>query len=656
MKSLFKKTAIFLLILFLLQETVGAATFSITDDPKVISREKWGADESFTLKEETTPPPQAIGPTLADDEEKSDSVQEKDPETKKIITKNSEGKEYFWPLEYAKKIRFVVMHHTAVTNNLDNPIQDIRNIYHSHAVTKGWGDIGYHFLIDKFGNIYEGRKGGKSVIGGHAIPVNKTSIGISLMGNFEENELSPKMLASTISLLAKLAKQYKIKPESKTKYKGKVYDNLHGHKDNSPKIDPGKFFYQKFPYIRRLLSYMLAKKIKEKYSFTEAEGIKLISTETEKSYNFTLKLLNTGRMPWRQNTFLENKDDKNFPVVFAKMAGSYVRTGKIGTFTGKLPKNLPSGMLMPNLTLVANGTVRLKQQMPVPIMVQKSPKKEKPVRVALSFSGEPEIKSESGMYLLQGSKSLKILGKDETAKVSFLGGGKYRVSYADKEMEMSSPPRFKARSNGILTIANFENRPGWNKKLNDNMFRGILEVRRSDKKLTVINELPLEDYLKGIAEISNNDPAEKIKTIIILARSYAKYYRDVGKKFAGKPYDLDDNPDHTQKYVGYGLELRSPNIVKAVKDTSGKIVKYNDKQVITPYFNQSDGRTRSAEEAWGWENAPYLQSVPDEFCGTKKLKGHGVGLSGCGATELAKQGKTAEEIIKYYYKGVEITD
>ena len=56
------------------------------------------------------------------------------------------------------------------------------------------------------------------------------------------------------------------------------------------------------------------------------------------------------------------------------------------------------------------------------------------------------------------------------------------------------------------------------------------------------------------------------------------------QKFPGKPYNLDDNPDHTQKYVGYGLELRSPNITAAVKETAGQIVTYNGKQIITPYF------------------------------------------------------------------------
>ncbi len=77
----------------------------------------------------------------------------------------------------------------------------------------------------------------------------------------------------------------------------------------------------------------------------------------------------------------------------------------------------------------------------------------------------------------------------------------------------------------------------------------------------------------------------------------------------------------------------------------------------TPYFNKSDGRTRSAKEVWGWTNTPYLVSVPDPLCKSEdqKLSGHGVGLSGCGADGAAARGYTAEQILHYYYPGTIIS-
>jgi stage II sporulation protein D len=183
----------------------------------------------------------------------------------------------------------------------------------------------------------------------------------------------------------------------------------------------------------------------------------------------------------------------------------------------------------------------------------------------------------------------------------------------------------------------------------------VLEVRSIEGKTAFINELPIEDYLKGVAEVSNTAPREKQKVLAVLARTYARFYLDpANRKFPGMPYDGSDDPNIFQKYLGYGYELRSPNFASAVTGTQGEVVTYGGQLVKTPYFNQSDGRTRSAKEVWGWDNTPYLQSVPDPFCEGMTLLGHGVGMSGCGSEGAAKAGKTYEEIIKYYYRGVEI--
>lgn len=642
-----------------LSQIAFAKEIEIPRKPKIISRQQWSANEeitfqkttSFSLEEDSSDKNEENG------EEKSETV-EKDPEIERIVEQNEQGRKYIWPLEYAKKIKFIVMHHTGLGNELPaDPRQEMRNIFQSHTVGRQWGDVGYHYVIDRWGNIYEGRKGGEKVIGGHAKPVNKVSVGISLMGNFDEQEIPAKMLASTIALLDQLSRQYKIKPLGSSKYKGKSYKNLHGHSDNSPKKDPGKFFNQKFPFVRELLAYYQNKKTQTaepEYDFAEIGPQQLISVPFNESEKFTIRLKNKGTITWNKNTYLENLNDKTLSTIFAKLQQDEVKPGGLGVFKGEIPKSDVSVMRMPAVSLVINGTIRPQKFIPVPIMAAAQ---EKPVRVALSFKeNKPQIASASGMKMYSGSEFICEFGKNEIVTVAKLKKSRYRMRTNKKKFDLLAPPRFEALNDGILELVNFENRPAWNQKLNDNLFRGIIEIQKVNGKLAIINELPLEDYLKGIAEISNSDPKEKIKTIIILARSYATYYRDVGKKFPGKPYDLDDDPDHTQKYVGYGLEKRAPNIVKAVKETRGQIVLYKGKQIITPYFNQSDGRTRSAQEIWGWKDAPYLQSVPDTFCGATVLKGHGVGLSGCGATALAKQEKTAQEIIKYYYKGIEITD
>ncbi|QQR54804.1 hypothetical protein IPG41_06515 [Candidatus Peregrinibacteria bacterium] len=225
-------------------------------------------------------------------------------------------------------------------------------------------------------------------------------------------------------------------------------------------------------------------------------------------------------------------------------------------------------------------------------------------------------------------------------------------------MDSQKNVRFIPEKEGIMEILTFSQVPAWNTTLNDNRFRGTIEMRQVDKETVLINELALEDYIKGIAEVSNGDNEEKVKTILVLARSYAYYYLTEEDKFPDKPYDLDDDPNSSQKYLGYGFESRSSNVAQAAKDTEGIVVTYKKEVVKTPYFSQSDGKaTKSAKSVWGWTHTPWLVSVPDPYCTTTDgtFKGHGVGLSGCGATGMAELGKDFEEIIKYYYTGVSLS-
>ncbi|HEX7456006.1 MAG TPA: S8 family serine peptidase [Candidatus Nanoarchaeia archaeon] len=88
-----------------------------------------------------------------------------------------------WGPEYVKTKKIIV-HHTVTPQNDADPAATIRAIYYFHAVLRRWGDIGYNFLIDKNGNIYEGRFGGDSVVGGHARPYNYGSVGVAVLGDY----------------------------------------------------------------------------------------------------------------------------------------------------------------------------------------------------------------------------------------------------------------------------------------------------------------------------------------------------------------------------------------------------------------------------------------------------------------------------------------
>ena len=85
-----------------------------------------------------------------------------------------------------------MIHHTDTTN-FEDPVLGLRLIYYYHAVTRGWGDIGYNYLVDFMGNIYEGRAGGETAVGGHAFQYNWGTAGIGTMGRYFAEPMTPEM-------------------------------------------------------------------------------------------------------------------------------------------------------------------------------------------------------------------------------------------------------------------------------------------------------------------------------------------------------------------------------------------------------------------------------------------------------------------------------
>ena len=108
-----------------------------------------------------------------------------------------------WDPDYASA-GHVVVHHTAGTNNYSagQSASIVRGIYYYHAVTLDWGDIGYNFLIDKYGTVFEGRSGsvaapaGEMSVGAHARGVNTGTMGLSMMGDYSSVSPSDAQLSS----------------------------------------------------------------------------------------------------------------------------------------------------------------------------------------------------------------------------------------------------------------------------------------------------------------------------------------------------------------------------------------------------------------------------------------------------------------------------
>jgi spoIID/lytB domain protein len=175
-------------------------------------------------------------------------------------------------------------------------------------------------------------------------------------------------------------------------------------------------------------------------------------------------------------------------------------------------------------------------------------------------------------------------------------------------------------------------------------YRGIIMIQNKNGKLTVINNVSLEDYIKGVvpSEMPSGWAFEAHKAQAIAARSYA--LANLGKR-ARFGYDLKDTPED-QAYGGASKE--TPDTNSAVEDTKGIVLTYNMK-VINAYYSASAGGQTNVN-SWG-SSLPYLRSVPS-FDDNVKKNGHGVGMSQHGANNLAKQGYNAYQILQYFYKDV----
>ncbi|MBD0338359.1 MAG: N-acetylmuramoyl-L-alanine amidase [Thermoleophilia bacterium] len=107
---------------------------------------------------------------------------------------------------FADSLRFAVVHHTAGSNNYTRAESAAiaRGIQVYHVKANGWNDLGYNFLVDKYGQIFEGRFGGieRNVVGAHAEGFNTGSVGVAVMGTYTGSGISPAARDALARLLA----------------------------------------------------------------------------------------------------------------------------------------------------------------------------------------------------------------------------------------------------------------------------------------------------------------------------------------------------------------------------------------------------------------------------------------------------------------------
>ncbi|MBV9829965.1 MAG: VCBS repeat-containing protein, partial [Marmoricola sp.] len=149
------------------------------------------------------------------------------------------------------------IHHTVNANNYTAAQVPalLRGIYAYHTQSRGWRDIGYNFLVDRFGRIWEGRYGGvdRPVVGAHTLGYNEVSFAMSAIGNYDIAQPPQAVLDAYARLFAWKLSLYNIRADATHLWvKNRYLNAINGHRDVDQTACPGRYLYAKIPEIRAM--------------------------------------------------------------------------------------------------------------------------------------------------------------------------------------------------------------------------------------------------------------------------------------------------------------------------------------------------------------------------------------------------------------------
>lgn len=194
---------------------------------------------------------------------------------------NADGSLRWGPTQYFP-VQTLTVHHTAGANDDPDPAATVRAIYYYDTITQGWGDLGYHLLIDEAGRVYEGRWSGgdpipvfgpdpgpdgrpQMVTGAHVAGFNSGNIGVVLLGDFTDRLPTPAARAALDVVLAILAGVELLDPLGITDYVNPVsgvtatVSTISGHRDWAATQCPGNLFYPQLPQVRAEVAHLLGR-------------------------------------------------------------------------------------------------------------------------------------------------------------------------------------------------------------------------------------------------------------------------------------------------------------------------------------------------------------------------------------------------------------
>lgn len=399
----------------------------------------------------------------------------------------------------------------------------------------------------------------------------------------------------------------------------------------------------------------------KKYHVSAAAPLSLASAESELTF---------ADEEWKNNALVLEKEAavpadgfvrETFYIRAPKIIGSYLFSAQLYADGTPIDDNISI-----NVHVTENAPLGDDEALPdVPssppsydLLNPKEPRLSEEPRIRVGLANSQNfiqfVSFEDDYRVRDGDVEIGILPQKKIGIVRYADGV---YSFESGDISIQTPNRIRLEPvnnpHAVFTLMNYDRLAAWVAPDSFNKYRGAFEyqIGKKDSVLYIISDLLLEDYMKGIAEVSRKAPIEMVKANLAAARTYAfiskgKYaFFDV----LGNTYD--------QLYLGHNAEAALPNVQEAAIATRGIMITYNSEIVTTPYFGNSNGRTKSWTDVWGGKPKPWLVPVKATYDlrDGKRQFGHGVGMSQRDAAIRAEEeGLLWDALIKYYYTGVEV--
>ena len=183
--------------------------------------------------------------------------------------------------KYTTPVLAAFVHHTADRNDYTRaqvPAM-VRAMYAYHVKSRGWCDLGYNFLVDRFGRAFEGRYGGAQlpVLGAHTASYNANSFGVAVIGNFEKATPPQAMLEMTARVIAwKLDANYR-SPLATIVLDGSRLHTVSGHRDAKATACPGTELYKKLGWLKQRVNTLIGGSVSTPiYRFAKKIGFRYV--------------------------------------------------------------------------------------------------------------------------------------------------------------------------------------------------------------------------------------------------------------------------------------------------------------------------------------------------------------------------------------------